>query len=266
MSAFEPINPDHAIAAVAFSVNFNRPLEVGEIANARKIEPEVNEFLPGTTLIPRDPPRPPLPFFPVTVGFMLHRVKPDGKPAWVLTAHQNSISAQCTEYTRWADVWGRVRTWLMKLYNLVKRSDLLITSVSLQYKDEFSATKPLDSDVLEKLFKVDSQYLPSRTFNNKELWHINQGWYLPETAPTIGNKLNVKLNVLNIATREVGNSIVLVIDHLSRFQMDNPSELFSDCGDRAPIDVVMEELHVQNKSLLRNLLSPQMARRIRLDG
>jgi hypothetical protein len=39
MSAFEPINPDHAIAAVAFSVNFNRPLEVGEIATARKIEP-----------------------------------------------------------------------------------------------------------------------------------------------------------------------------------------------------------------------------------
>ena len=78
----------------------------------------------------------------------------------------------------------------------------------------------------------------------------------------IGNKLNV----LNIATSEFGNSIVLVIDHLARFQLDNPSELFSDCGDRAPIDVVMEELHVQNKFLLRNLLSAQMARRIRLDG
>ena len=262
MSAFEPINPDHAIAAVAFSVNFNRPLEVGEIATARKIEPEVKDFLPGITLIPRDPPRPPLPWSPVIIGFMLHRVRPDGQPAWVLTAHQNSIVVQCAEYTRWADVWGRVRTWLMKLHNLVKRSDLFITSVNLQYKDQFSAPKPLDSDVLEKLFKVDSQYIPSRTFNNKELWHINQGWYLPETTPMIGNKLNV----LNIATSEFGNSIVLVIDHLARFQLDNPSELFSDCGDRAPIDVVMEELHVQNKFLLRNLLSAQMARRIRLDG
>ena len=264
MSAFEPINPDHAIAAVAFALNFNRPLNDGEIAKAGQIERAVKEFLPGTASIGRPLPGFPLPGLPFSrfpAGIVFQRVKPDATPAWMLTAQQNFITAQCMDYTRWVDVWGRVRTWLDDLYRLVKTPDLLLTSISLQYKDQFSAAQPLDDDVLEKLFRGDSQYLPPRIFQNKELWHVGQGWYLPATEPVVGRKLNV----LNIATRQTGNSIVLVIDHLFRYDVEGDPPLFTDRGGGALIDVVMEDLHAQNKSLLRNLLNAQMVARIRLD-
>jgi uncharacterized protein (TIGR04255 family) len=145
----------------------------------------------------------------------------------------------------------------------VKGPDLFITAVTLQYKDQFSAGRPLDSEVLQKLFRLDTEYLPPRTFRNKDLWHVHQGWYLPVTEPVAGHKLTV----LNIATREAGNSIVLMIDHMSRYDMDSRgSPLFTDGGGSALIDVVMEDLHGQNKSLLRDLLSLEMAERIRLDS
>jgi hypothetical protein len=133
----------------------------------------------------------------------------------------------------------------------------------LQYKDQFSATKPLDNHCLDKLFRTNSPYLPPHTFRNEELWHVNQGWYVPATEPISGKKLNV----LNIATRESSNSSVLVIDHLFRYEMDDRDlPLFANRADGALIEVVMEHLHEQNKSLLRDLLSTQMAQRIRLDG
>jgi hypothetical protein len=121
MSAFEPINPDHAIAAVAFLVTFNWQLNSTEIAKAREIEPTVREFLPGTQTIEAGPP--PgfphgVPFSPVPIGIIFQRVKPDATPAWLLTAQQNFINAQCMEYSRWVEVWGRVRAWLSQLYDL----------------------------------------------------------------------------------------------------------------------------------------------------
>ena len=271
MSAFEPVNPDNAIAAVAFALNFNRPMSEGDIAKARQIEPVVKDFLPGTASIGGPFPGfvPPgfslagLPFPSVPTGIVFQRVKPDATPAWMLTAQQNSITAQCMDYTRWADVWGRVRTWFSHLYNLVKSTDLLISSVSLQYKDQFSATKPLDADALEQLLRIGTQYLPARTFQNKELWHVNQGWYLPVIEPISGRQLNV----LNMATRDSGDAILLIIDQLFRYEIDDRTlSLFTDHADRLLIDVVMEDLHTQNKSLLRDLLTAQMAGRIRLDS
>lgn len=273
MGAFEPINPDHAIAAVAFALNFNRPLNEGEIAKAKQIEPAVREFLPGTVSI-----GPPVAGFsltgvslpgpqlsPLPTGIIFQRVKPDATPSWLLTAQQNTIAAQCMEYTRWADVWRRVRTWFSQLYSLVKSPDLSLNSISLQYKDQFSATKPLDGDILEKLFRTDTPYLPPRTFKNRELWHVHQGWYLPITEPIyISGR---KLNVLNISTQDPGTSIALTVDHLFRYEIDDGDPpLFTNGDGSALIDVVIEDLHAQNKSLLRNLLSAQMARRIRLDG
>jgi hypothetical protein len=49
MSAFQPKNPDHAIAAVAFTLSFRTPLNEAAIAKARQIEPSVKDFLPGLT-------------------------------------------------------------------------------------------------------------------------------------------------------------------------------------------------------------------------
>jgi uncharacterized protein (TIGR04255 family) len=271
MSAYEPINPDHAIAAAGFALNFNRPLNEGEIGKAKQIEPAVKDFLPGTSSFGGSLPGFAVPavsllglqFPSLPTGIIFQRVNPDATPAWTLTAQQNFITAQCMAYTRWADVWGRIRAWLSQLYGLVKSSDLLLSSISLQYKDQFSAAKPLDGDILEKLFKTDTPYLPPRTFQNQELWHVHQGWYLPATQPIVGRKLNV----LNIGTQDSGASIVLTIDHLFRYETDDGDPpLFTNRDGSALIDIVMEDLHAQNKSLLRHLLSAQMARRIRLDG
>ena len=201
MSAFQPKNPDHAIATVAFALHFRTALNEAAIAKAKQIEPSVKDFLPGLTSLGE---------FPAAValtgvqslllprGIIFQRVKPDATPSWLLTAQQNFIAAECSEYTRWVDTWRRVRSWLRDLYTLVKDSDHLLHSVGLQYKDQFSATKPLDSDVLQKLFRTDTRYLPSRTFENNELWHVNQGWYQPMDKPMSGRQLNF----VNIATSE----------------------------------------------------------------
>jgi uncharacterized protein (TIGR04255 family) len=265
MSAFQPKNPDHAIAAVAFTLSFRTALNEAAIAKAREIEPSVKDFLPGLTSLGELPAAIALTGaqslrFPR--GIIFQRVKPDATPSWLLTAQQNFIAAECSEYTRWEDTWGRVRTWLRDLYTLVKDSDHLLHSVGLQYKDQFSATKPLDSDVLQKIFQRDTCYLPDRTFQNNELWHVNQGWYQPMDKPMSGRQLNV----INITTQDVNDVIILNIDHLLRYEMDDGDPpLFANQVGSALIDIVMEDMHARNKSFLRRLLSAEMAKRIKLD-
>jgi uncharacterized protein (TIGR04255 family) len=265
MSAFEPKNPDHAIAAVAFTLQFKTALNEAAIGRAKQIETSVKDFLPGLTSLGEFPAAFALPGAQSALlprGIIFQRVKPDATPSWLLTAQQNFIAAQCSEYTRWVDIWGRVRTWLRDLYTRVKDPDHLLSSVSLQYKDQFSAAKPLDSDALQKLFRTDTRHLPSRTFQNRELWHVNQGWYQPMVDPISGKQLNV----INIATQDVNDVIILNVDHLLRYEMDDGDPpLFADEMGSALIDIVMENMHTQNKRFLRDLLSAEIAKRIKLD-
>src|SRR5713226_2105627 len=123
MSAFAPKNPDHAISAAAFTITFDTPLSAERIERAREIEPSVKSFLPGVATFPRLPP----PLLEalrtapagMPAGIVFQRVQPDGTPSWILTAQQNLISAHCMEYSRWAEVWGKIRIWLRDLYDYV---------------------------------------------------------------------------------------------------------------------------------------------------
>jgi uncharacterized protein (TIGR04255 family) len=172
MSTFSPKNADHAISAAAFSINFAGPLHVASIEKAKAIEASVKEFLPGISTFPGLP----QPLFAalrleqagMPMGIVFQRVQPDGSPAWMLTAQQNFISAQCMDYTRWADVWGKIRIWLRDLYAQVKTPELKVASLSLQYVDQFHADEPIDEDALDKLLKRDTEYLPTRTFRNRD--------------------------------------------------------------------------------------------------
>jgi uncharacterized protein (TIGR04255 family) len=268
MSCFKPLNADHAISAAAFSLNFASALGPAAIEKAKEIEPTVKEFLPGVSVIPGMPANMLLaltqPPKMVSEGIVFQRVKPDGTPAWLLTAQQNFVSAHCMEYTRWEEVWTRVRDWLLDLYLKVKTDELALYSISLQYVDQFLADNPVDDSTLDELFRPETEYLPRRTFKNQSLWHVNQGWYSTTTKPVEGRALNV----LNITARGVEDRTVLNIDHLMRCEVKDPRlELFAgDPKKKLLIDSVMEDFHAQNKGVLRDLLSDQMRKLIHLDG
>jgi hypothetical protein len=75
-----------------------------------------------------------------------------------------------------------------------------------------------------------------------------------------------QLNVINITTQDVNDVIILNIDHLLRYEMDDGDPpLFANQVGSALIDIVMEDMHARNKSFLRGLLSAEMAKRIKLD-
>jgi uncharacterized protein (TIGR04255 family) len=267
MNAFAPKNPDHAISAAAFTITFNAPLSAECIERTRAIEASVKAFLPGIATFPRLPPAilAALRTAPagMPAGIVFQRVQPDGTPSWILTAQQNFIAAHCMEYSRWVEVWGKIRVWLKGLYDHVKSPELAVVSISLQYVDQFLADEPLDDDAISKCFRIGTEYLPARAFSNKDLWHVNQGWFELTADPLPGKQLQV----INISTQNISNQIGLNIDHLMRHDVEdaNPPLFALSPDGKTLIDRLMDTLHETNKSFLRSLLTPEMANLIHLD-
>jgi hypothetical protein len=264
MGSFEPKNPDNAIAAASFTLTFATALGSEAIDKAKQIQKSVRDFLPGMTVMGGVPAAgvPATLFVP---GVTFQRAKLDATPAWLLTAQGNFISAQCMEYTRWDEVWGRVRIWLRDLYRYVKDGgpDLNLSSVTLQYVDEFSAAVPLDRGALEAVFRLGSEYMPSRVFQNEEQWHVYQGWFR-SIKTSISSR---QLNNINIVSRQDDDLIKLAIDHQQRIDLERGDiDLFVDRDNVSMIDELMVKLHADNKTVIRNLLSVPMCERIGLDG
>ena len=143
--SFKPINDDHAVQSVAFSLHFDRPLDQRVIQHIQSQHHRWQPDLPAVQ-IPQMfgfevGPAGQTPKQIVGHGVEFSYLRPDGTPAWQLRFDVGNIVVECTRYTRWARVWqaanGHLQTALEVIATSGIQPDVQVAGFSLQCTDRF---------------------------------------------------------------------------------------------------------------------------------
>jgi uncharacterized protein (TIGR04255 family) len=272
--SYSPINEAHAIVEVVMFVEFAPPFSDSTIRKLISIEHDFTSVLPKvspvqmrvlgigpdkSTQILRDQ----------TVGIELQSIRRDGSLEWMLRTTETAISVHCLDYSRWNDIWALAKGHLDKAFRYLEGSDSFIASIGLKYIDRFVCNVDPEQSNLADLFKKETDLLCTRAFSTGPLWHCHSGWFenLPISSIKCLNQLNLDATFTNIK----GNKrLVITVHHNAVAQIPPENNGLSilkgaaNGSDGLSSDVIMEALHEQNKIVMGELLSEQMARRINL--
>lgn len=262
--SFKPINDDHAVQSVAFSIIFEKSLGQGVIQD---VQSQHHLWLPDLPAA-QTPQIFGIEFGPAGAvpmkghGIEFSYLRPNGTPAWQLRFDGNMATIECTRYTRWERVWEMGQRHLLTLLKAITESglaeDASVAAISLNYLDQFVG-KPAEND-FAALF-VNSAHLPSAIFDFGDIWHTHSGWFdkMSDLGPILNN-LNVDTN---FAADKEGRPVVAGIMHLQQLRYAQKLSLKEFAGSHAHVfDGVMKVLHDKNKSLIASLLVPEMGNRI----
>ena len=255
----------HAIELIAIAMEFDQPAEAAEICKlAARCEQdrELMAFLPakkqlpvvnlriegaGATLGPTEAP---------VVDFQ--RIKPNWGLEWAVSLRPDFISCTCGSYTRWKEIKERCVKLLRPLAETSAELGLKLKAFGLQYSDVFRWPSSGDwQTYLALILKRDAGLLPSNVFAHKSYWHVHQGWF--ERAP----RDRRYLNHLAVELTDEGPMVGLKVHGQHRvqplpFKGGGAAELlrFDE------LESAMDELHMLNKQLLSNLLTPEVLKKI----
>jgi uncharacterized protein (TIGR04255 family) len=271
--AFKPINDDHAIQFVRFTLTFDRPLSPSEVRVIQTNHRLWRDDLPaisvpqGVALQMNQHTGMVQPAPVVGVEFSLQR--PDGSPAWALRFVGNEIVVECTRYSRWDRVWTNASTHFAKALTVAGASAASATvielaAISLEVVDAFVSDET-DMD-LSSVIRT-GPYISEHVFSCGPVWHLHHGWFTePESDPVL-ERLNLT------ATREEpsngggapAETIKLLIEHAQQKRLRNRIGLSENISATAQtIHAAMEIMHRKNKTLLSSLLVPGVAQQIGL--
>jgi len=267
---FRPINDDHAVERCEFAIGLNAPLSPRETNLIHSRAALWCEELPAITVSELDVPTDPVAQFiigPNNVGLLFSYLRPDGSAVWSMQCGFNEILITATRYTRWATTWSVAQTLIAKVLSVLQnpQNPRQVISVALRVRDEFyAAAGHQASSAL-----VQSKFVSGLVLAQDSTWHNNLGWFEPISDSPV-------LNHLNISTRndtfgdEARRS--LQISHLQQIRLedaDRPPLIADQSAAAAAVDAIelmMTELHIRNKRVMTELLTPELASRIGLRG
>jgi len=190
------------------------------------------------------------------VNFVRPSVNTVGAASKALNVSRQSCMAVISEYTRWDLVWLEVRNWLILVMPTILKKRP-VTTFGLQYTDVFQWKADPASLVVSEVLSKNSDYLPKNVFDSKSLWHSHHGFLKKEQAPIPHDLLeNVNVNMLE---NNGQRSIQIVTSH--RVTLATPSWKVDE-----PLDQLMPSLHLRNKAIIGNLLTPAVQATIKLNG
>lgn len=263
--SFRPINDDHAVQSVAFSLHFDRAIEQSVIQNINdnsgRWQPDLPAVHMPTIFGFEFGPAIQTPQQSASRGVELSYLRPDGTPAWQLRVSGPGIVVECTRYTRWDHVWPSAKRYLSTAIDVIDESalqpGLQVAAVSLQYLDRFQGG-PSGNDFYS-VFQ-HNKYLADAIFTCGDFWHSHLGWFDPSfPAGRTLNNLNIDAkNDLSVHQAP----IILDIFHLQQLRYDDKLPISEFRAAFDDIDVIMDKLHLQNKELVNSLLNPQMTQLI----
>lgn len=268
MASIRPLHSDHSINEVVFVIQFANPLselaieKISQLAPVLKNELPVMEVVQGIQ-VQINPFEGSVPKILHTKpnGVIFRRFGADGKNELMLRAENNFISVNCFTYTRWSEVWGRVRNLLEKVAAPIMSPENPVSAIILQYIDQFIFKGDKNDYSFTEIFNPDSSYVTKKSSEVGPLWHIHQGWFEFDLIPSAGRCLSV----LNINSAIADKEHVTTIDSNCMAQypdaIANPKTIFSG-DEQLGIDVVFNNLHAHNKRILKDLLSAQMQKKI----
>lgn len=263
---FEPLNSEHAVQTVVFTLIFDRPFEPSTVEGLRSRKdlladlPAVQlpetfalEMAAGSQLpVPRR-----------LQGAQLSHLRPDGTPAWALRLVGNELAVECTRYTRWEKVWGTAHKYLQSGLDVAasEKAPRNLLIVGQTFVDAFVANQE-DYD-LGSLLK-HSPRVAEMIFSAGPTWHNHVGWF--EWTEAFGVR-SPCLNQLNVDTARIPESagrgqLRVNISHNQELRLQKP--VLIEEG-KAQISRLMDALHTNNKKLIKGLLTDKAAVRIGLE-
>nr|WP_280923347.1 TIGR04255 family protein [Rhizobium halophytocola] len=255
---FRPINDDHAIESIKFSVMFTTALSPNAIVAIDQSHEKWRDSLPARTPLEveidvggREVKLP---------GLVFSFMKPDGNPTWSMTVGGNKIEIECFLYSRWQRVWNSVLRILQNALSAISalKDNLLISSVELAVRDTFITQDP--DYALDQLMNR-CRFVPEWAFKAGRSWHSHIGWMgdFAERSRTLHN-----LNA-DVVPRESETYIKVTHYQLRNTGTDLKVQELID-SNLAQLDVMFNNLHDVNKNIMSELITKKMGQRIGLSS
>lgn len=254
-TGFRPLNDDHAIESVKFSVAFSKGIVSRSIFAVEQNHHEWRDGLPARSIADftiesngrtADAP-----------GVVFAFVRPDASPSWSMTVAGNRIDVECFLYSRWDRVWKDACEYFVKVFKVLSetQTDLSIGAVDLTVKDVFVTD---DQSYLLGHLLNRSPRLPDFIFTTPQAWHANSGWF--EEDANWGKILNN----LNCDVSPAQGRTFFNFSHFQQIVLKRHQSIKSEESARGFLDEAMNFLHLSNKRLISELLKDDMADRIGL--
>jgi uncharacterized protein (TIGR04255 family) len=272
--SYSPINSAHAIVEVVMFVQFVPDFGESTIRKLVGVEHDLKDELPkvnpiqkfafsmfpehGSQIVQQQP-----------IGIEMQSIGRDGSLEWMLRTTENTIAVHCLDYSRWDKVWQQAKGYLDKTFRHLEGSESFIASVGLKYIDRFLYDEEPEQASLSTLFRPDTNLVFKRAFLSGPLWHCHSGWF-EDLNVRGGMKYLNQLNIDATLTNIYGNRrLVITVDHNAVAQVPQDKSSLSivmkkNGSEGLLLDEIMGELHQRNKTMMSELLSKQMAKRINL--
>ena len=267
MSNVQPCKEQNAIKVAAFVFEFGKQLDMTVIENTIAFYNDNESFkkeLPRMT-----------PHNATTIqivngiqeaahnelsGVTFERFNSSGEPEWSIRLIKESINISCHEYTRWDEVWPKVKEYFNKLEPILSIHD--VSLVGIEYLDEFIINEK-DSDWEKELFNIDSKFIPNHVFELNDFWHFHHGYFSNNIDSELGKRT---LNNVNISYFGEGDIIKVHIRTQHKYMITQEGIKITEDFIAKEAENIINSNHEINKEILRNLLSTEMLKAIQLEG
>lgn len=264
-----PFGGNNAIQNVVFAVEWGDQLSTGELRTIRALheDPKNTEFRKTFTKI--DEPQ----MLTINIDGKsmqnnnvneiggVHFTRPSTSNVSVVSKALNISRQNClaviVEYSRWDTVWPEVRKWIQLVLPTILPTHA-VTALGLQYVDVFFwKADPAELNLREMLAE-NSKLLPKNIFDTPNLWHSHHG-YIDKCEANSPYEVLENINV-NMLDTNGQRSIQILTSH--RAQLKAPIWTYDNFS--SGLDQFMPQLHERNKSILRDLLMPEVQAMIKL--
>tara|TARA_R110000868_G_scaffold411715_1_gene707933 strand:- start:1315 stop:2163 length:849 start_codon:yes stop_codon:yes gene_type:complete len=254
MQGYAPINNDHAIESISFTLSLDRPVGAAEANAIRALHAEFAHELPALrnpsafrmNIDPGQEMRP-----SALPGVEFAFLQPDGSPIWALRVVGDEITVECNLYSRWARVWGASQSYLFGTIQALagQNSSIRIMAANLSVRDAFSGDAELQDP--SSCLRM-SRFVPEMAFKNGNRWHCHTGWFEESNSFEILHNLNLDASAVQLINGP--KSSRLSISHSLTHRI--PEEVAGGGADTACnyLQKVFETLHMQNKAVVKELL------------
>lgn len=252
---FKPVNDEHSILTVGFGFTINREIDIEDIKLFAEPYKEISAKLPHQSIVNDN----------ANFGVQFKYLRPDGSAIWFLSFINNIIEVQCTMYTRWEEIWQQSWDFMSIVATSLARNtsveETRFGNLSLRVVDVFLASE--ERSLSDQLF-IKNQYIAPETLKHSRAWNSDIGWFYDIGVDPVLNKLSISSKVDNKfkVQDDIETQWIYEISQYQEHRGDFlDSEKFCEIAPK-----VMVNFHDNNKIMLKNLLSDEAQKIIKLHG
>jgi len=258
---FTPYNEAHSITEMIVYIQYKSNFSANTVQNLTLLQDDLKEELPVYTEIHKKEFEIKLNASEQTneatqkdalTGVELKKLNQDRKLEWVLKTTENTIEIHCLDYSRWKSVLDTILGIYSKVLVRLDTDYLEISRIGFMAVDKYKSEIEKSKITLTDLIDNNTNWIFPNAFNSTNgLWHSNVGMFKKTKEHEFLNQLDANAELLNST-----DNLVININHNAICEVD--------IKNRGGLESIISMLHKNNKEVLKDILSTEMAERINL--